>query len=169
MFTGDEVMLGISFAVARARLADLTRNDALRSASDDAYGAGITGLARVHPISLAKVVRVQVRELAETDGSAGLAVRWEATGRGGGLFPALDADIRLLPAGEQTTLLLLSGVYRPPLGSLGAALDRAALHRVAAATIRDFVGRLAAHITSQAGPAENDAGPGPLSFAPGTP
>lgn len=165
MFTGDEVALDVSFAVARARLVHLSRNDLLRSASQDAYGAGIAGLARVGALGLTKVVRVQVRQLADTDGSCGLAIRWEATGPGGGLFPTLDADIRLLPAGEQTTSLLLSGVYRPPLGSLGATLDRAALHRVADATIRNFLDRLAADITGQA---EADTGPSPVPFAPGT-
>jgi hypothetical protein len=168
MFTGDEVVLDVSFGVAWARLAQLTGGDLLQSAADDAYGAGMTGLARVGALGLTKVVRVQVAELARTDGSAGFAIRWEATGPGGGLFPALDADLRLLPAGEQTTLLSLSGAYRPPLGSLGAALDRAALHRVAAATIRNFLGRLATHITGEAGAAETYADPFPLPFAPET-
>jgi hypothetical protein len=168
MFTGDEVVLDVSFGVARARLARLARSDLLRGASDDAYGAGITGLARVGALGLTKVVRVQVSELAETDGSVGLAIRWEATGPGGGLFPALDADLRLLPASDHSTLLVLSGVYRPPLGSLGAALDHAALHGVAAATIRNFLDCLATHITGQAGAAETDSGPFPLPFAPET-
>jgi hypothetical protein len=164
MFVGDEVVLDVSFAVARARLADLTGNDLLRSASEDAYGAGITGLARVGALGLCKVVRVHVRRLAATDGHAGLAIRWEATGPGGGLFPALDADIRLVPAADQTTLLVLAGVYRPPLGALGIALDRAALHRVAAATIRNFIGRLAVGITSPAGAPAADTGAVPPPF-----
>jgi hypothetical protein len=157
MFVGDEVVLDVSLAVAQARLANLAQNDLLRSASEDAYGAGITGLARVGPMGLGKVVRVHVRPLAETGGHAGLAIRWEATGSGGGLFPALDADITLVRAG-QTTLLVLAGVYRPPLGPLGTALDRAALHRVAAATIRNFLGRLAADIAGPAGTPEAGAG-----------
>jgi hypothetical protein len=152
MFVGDEVVLDVSFAAARARLADLTGNDLLSSASEDAYGAGITGLARVGALGLCKVVRVHVRQLVGTGGHAGLAIRWEATGPGGGLFPALDADITLVRTG-QSTLLVLAGVYRPPLGPFGIALDRAALHRVAAATIRDFLGRLAIGITSSAGQA----------------
>jgi hypothetical protein len=159
MFVGDEVVLDVSFAVARARLADLTRNDLLRSASEDAYGAGITGLARVGALGLHKVVRVYVRQLAETGGHAGLVIRWEATGPGCGLFPALDADIRLVPAADQTTLLVLAGVYRPPAGLLGVALDRAALHRVAAATVRNFLGRLAAGV---AGAPEADTRAVPL-------
>jgi hypothetical protein len=165
MFVGDEVVLDVSFAVARARLADLTGSNLLRSASEDAYGAGITGLARVGPLGLGKVVRVHVRQLAETGGHAGLAIRWEATGPAGGLFPALDADITLVRVG-QTTLLVLAGVYRPPLGPLGTALDRAALHGVAAATVRNFLGRLAASITSPGAAPQSGAGAVPL---PGTP
>ena len=46
---------------------------------------------------------------------AGLALRWEATGAGGRLFPVLDADLTLAPDGEGT-VLPLAGSYRPPLG-----------------------------------------------------
>jgi hypothetical protein len=169
MFVGDEVVLDVSFAVAQARLADITGSDLLRSASEDAYGSGVTGLAQVGALGLYKVVRVQVRQLAATGGHAGFAIRWEATGPGGGLFPALDADIRLVPGADQTTLLVLAGVYRPPLGPLGVALDRAALHRVAAATIRNFLGRLAASVTGPAGAPEAGAGAAPLPCTPGMP
>ena len=168
MFVGDEVVLDVSFAVARARLADLMGKELLRSASEDAYGAGITGLARVGPLGLGKVVQVHVRPLAETGGHAGLAIRWEATGPGGGLFPALDADITLVRTG-QTTLLVLAGVYRPPLGPLGVALDRAALHGVAAATVRNFLGRLAASITSPGGTPQSGTSAVPLPCTPEMP
>jgi len=164
MFVGDEVLLPVSFAVARARLADLTRDGLLRSASEGAYGAGIADTTRVGALGLSKVVRVYLRQLTESGGQARLAIRWEASGPAGGLFPALDADIILVPAEDQGTLLGLTGVYRPPLGQLGAALDRAALHRVAAATVRNFLDRLAASISSPAGAAE--AGTGALRVSP---
>ncbi len=151
MFVGDEVRLDVSFAVARDRLARLSESGALLGTSEDAYGPG---LARVGIAGVSKLVRVQVRELTWTDRSAGLALRWEATGTGGGLFPVLDADIKLAPAGKQGTVLTMAGAYRPPLGPLGEALDRAVLHRVAAATVRSFVARVAAQITGQPGPAQ---------------
>jgi hypothetical protein len=153
MFVGDEVLLGVSLDVAQARLAGLMGTDLLRSASEDAYGAGITGLARVGARGVYKLVRVHVRRLAESGGQSGFAIRWEACGPGGGLFPPLDADITLVPASERTTLLVLAGVYRPPLGPLGAALDRATLHRVAAATIRNFLSRIATGISGSPGAA----------------
>lgn len=154
MFVGDEVMLDISFPSARARLEGLTRGGLLRSASDDAYGKEITGLMRVGPAGLSRLVRVQFRDLQERANTAGFALRWEVTGPGGGLFPVLDADVELIQAGPQSTWLTIAGVYRPPLGALGEALDRAILHRVATATIRGFLSHIAADITGEPEPGE---------------
>ena len=149
MFVGDEVALEVSFPVARERLMQLAGSGLLLSTSADAYDLGTASLARVGIPGLSKLVRVQARDLAVTQESVGLAIRWEATGPGGGLFPVLDADIRLVRAGERAAVLAISGVYRPPLGPLGQALDRAILHRVAAATIRDFMAQVAARIADQ--------------------
>ena len=143
MFVGDKVRLDVSFAVAREKLRRLGQSGALSRTSEDAYGPGLT---RVGAAGVSKLVRVQVRELAWTDLSAGLALRWEATGPGIGLFPVLDADLKLVPDGEGT-VLTMAGSYRPPLGSLGEALDRAILRRVAAAAIKSFVAQVAAQIT----------------------
>ena len=149
MFVGDEMQLEIGFAVARDRLRQRAEAGALLGSSEDAYDHGTIGLERVGVRGLSKLVRVQVRELAWTDRSVGLAVRWEATGPGGGLFPVLDADITMTPAGGQVTILAVTGSYRPPLGTMGAALDRAVLHRVASATIRAFLAEVAGRITGQ--------------------
>ena len=151
MFVGDEVDLEVSFAVARKRLTQLAGSGLLLGTSEDAYDHGSASLARVGVPGLSKLVRVQARELASTEESVGLAIRWEATGPGGALFPVLDADIKLVGAGERACVLTVSGVYRPPLGALGQALDRAILHRVAATTIRDFVARVADKIADQHG------------------
>jgi len=167
MFVGDEALLEVSFAVAHERLTQLTESGALITTSEASYSRETGTLARVGAIGLSKLVRVQVRELARTEQSAGIALRWEAAGPGGGLFPVLDADVRLTPVGEHVTLLSMAGSYRPPLGSLGKALDQAILHRVADATIRGFVAQLAARIGGgQSGgatekPAPNRAGSSP--------
>jgi hypothetical protein len=165
MFVGDEVLLEVSFAVARERLAQLAEGSVLIGTSQDAYGRGAVALASTGMTGLSELVRVQVREIAWTDRTAGLAIRWEATGSGGGLVPVLDADIRLAPAGEHTTVLTTAGAYRPALGSLEKTLDRANLHRAAAVTIRSFTAEVAARITGRPGAAQaavpNGAGASP--------
>jgi hypothetical protein len=95
---------------------------------------------------ISRLVEVRFGDLATKENSAHLAFRWEVTGPGARLFPGLDADITLTAAGDEGTLISLVGAYRPPLGSLGAGLDRALLHHVAGLTIRSFVGRVSAAI-----------------------
>ena len=152
MFVGDEVRLDIGFAVARERLLRLGEGGALLATSAGAYGPGLT---RVGVAGVSKLVRVQARVLSWTDVSAALALRWEAIGPGGGLFPVLDADLTLASAGAGT-MLTLAGAYRPPLGPLGQAVDRAILHRVAVATIRNFLLEVAAQLDDH--PVPNGAG-----------
>jgi len=162
VFISDEVLLDVSFAAAQARLVNLARVGSLLSASQAAYGDGITGLARVGPLGsgpgMCRLVRVHFRDLVTREGSAALALRWEAAGPCGGLFPALDADITLTPAGEQATVLELAGAYRPPLGAAGAGLDRVILHRLAAATARTFMNCVAGAIAHPGGAAERERG-----------
>ena len=152
MFVSDEIMVPVDFAVASARLANLVGSGALIAASVHSYDDGAGGLMRVGPApGISKLVRAEMRELVAHGDSALLTLRWEAVGGAtGSLFPALDADIRLFPAADEETLLRLDGVYRTPLGALGASLDSLVLHRVAAATIRAFIGRVAGLIANPA-------------------
>ena len=126
MFVSDEVLLDVSFAAAQARLANLARGGSLLSASQAAYDDGITGMGRVGPRGsapgMSRLVQVHFRDLVIREGSAMLTLRWETVGPGGGLFPALDADITLTPAGDQASLLKLAGAHRPPLRALALAL-----------------------------------------------
>jgi len=149
MFLADQVVVHADFGAARASLAQLAASGALFGSAQDAYGGTTAGIARVGLAGISKLVRVQVCELAGTPDSAGLAIRWEATGSGSAVFPVLDADLRLAPAGEQLTLLTLTGSYRPPLGRAGEAVDRAVMHRVASATVRNFLASMAVVLTRQ--------------------
>jgi len=160
MFVTEEVRLNVSAEVARIRLANLIADDSLAGASQRAYGSqrahaseddyqeqGVA-MVRIGPVpGISRLVRVRFSELADRGDGAALALRWEVAGPGGTLFPALDADLTLEPAGAEVTAMTLNGAYRPPLGSVGANLDRVALHHLATATIRAFVGLLADAIT----------------------
>lgn len=151
MFVSQERVLPVSFAVASARLAGLPGGGWFREASQTAYQGGVAYLMRVGPGGAApgksRLVRVQFTEPARRDGMTTVGLRWEAAGVTGGLFPALDADLRLTDdsrAGEESVRLTLTGSYRPPLGPLGAGLDRLVLHAVASATLSVLLDRVAA-------------------------
>jgi hypothetical protein len=143
VFVSAETVAGVGFEAARARLTGLARGGWLAGASREAYGELGRGLARVGPSpTVSRLVEVQFGTMVTHSGSAVLPLRWQAAGTGGSLFPALDADITVAPFGESRTLIALAGVYRPPLGPVGAALDRVVLRRVALATVRRFVRRV---------------------------
>jgi hypothetical protein len=154
VFIGAELRLDVGFNAAQARLANMARGGLLLRACDDAYRDLGAGLARVGPLGaapgLSRLVAVRFTDMTVHEDFAVVAIRWEATGQGGALFPALDADLKVAPAGDRATLLAVSGVYRPPLGGLGAGLDRVLLHRVAQATIRAFTHQIGAVIAQPA-------------------
>ena len=162
MFVGDEITLGAAYPDARAGLLRLTHGGWLSDASGDAYAEGLAGLVRVGPfgplLGASKLVRVLLLEPVEREGSLTLSLRWEATGVMGRLFPVLDANIILIPAGENASQLALAGAYRPPFAAAGQELDRALLHRAASATVRSLLRRMAETITAAT---PGVAGPGP--------
>ncbi len=77
-----------------------------------------------------------------------IPISWQATGPSG-LFPVLDGDLELATLGAERTQLAFSARYRPPLGLIGRMVDRALLSRVAEATIKDFVDRIAERLDAQ--------------------
>jgi hypothetical protein len=77
-------------------------------------------------------------------------IRWTATGASG-LFPSLDADLEIAPLGPHRTQLAMSARYVPPLGAVGRAIDRAVLFRIAEATLKDFLDRVAASVLDDHG------------------
>lgn len=150
MFVRDEIVVALPLGVAVARLANLRSSGIFSAASGTAWDTGVAQISVGPSPLISRLVAVRFGELAARADSAHLAFRWEVSGPGASLFPALDADITLTAAGPERTLLKLDGAYRPPLGSLGAGLDRALLHHVAAVTIRAFLSRISAVITDPA-------------------
>ncbi len=100
-----------------------------------------------------RIKRTVLIELGQPVRSASKTVfplRWVASGRGG-LFPALDADLEVAPLGSDRTQLAMSARYVPPFGTLGHVIDRAVLSRVAEATLKDFLDRVADTIMGSGG------------------
>jgi hypothetical protein len=152
MFIGDHVLLNVGFAAARTRLGKLAGGGLLRGACEHAYGETITGLADIAGAAGAsQLAGVRPGDITETRGKAQLPVHWELTAREGTLFPVLDADLTLTPAGDQTTVFALTGVFRPPPGLVDAGLDREIVCWFAAAAIRVFLARLASALAHPSG------------------
>src|SRR5260370_39533637 len=91
------------------------------------------------------------------------------------LFPEVDAELVLTPAGPEATCIELRGAYRAPLGGIGSAVDRIVLHRAATATGRsplravpDPIAGPAAQPTAVASKGNGIAPLPPGNLAPGT-
>ena len=88
-----------------------------------------------------KQVQIELGAPLRTPSKTALPMSWRATGPEG-LFPQLDADIEVASLGADRTQLSISARYRAPIGAVGRLLDRALLHRVAEATVKDFLDRV---------------------------
>src|SRR5215204_7219527 len=97
---------------------------------------------------LGRRVAVEIGQPVRFPSMTSLPLTWEPVGLEG-VLPRLDADIELGSLGEDRTQLAISARYRPPLGAVGRTVDRVLLHRVAEATLKDFLDRLAQAILSQ--------------------
>ena len=152
---GGHVPLSTSFDAAWARLSTLATDGLLLWAAEAAYGEAITGLAEVAgpAAGLTRPAGIRLDHLAETDGSAHIALQWEAIAADGKLFTALNGDLMLAPAGDHKASLALAGAYRPPPGAASAQLDQAIIRRCADAAIRNFLARVACALVHPAGTA----------------
>jgi hypothetical protein len=99
-------------------------------------------------VGFGEVVRIRRKvtiELAQPVRSGAKTVfplRWTSSSATG-LFPSLDADLEVAPLRPGRTQLAMSARYVPPFGPVGRAVDRAVLSRVAEATLKDFLDRVA--------------------------
>ncbi len=164
--------MDLSFATARARLAAMTHDGSLARASERAYADGLTEVIGSGPVGeapgRASLAGVRWRELVTRDGSAVLALRWEATGPGGGVFPALDANITLTPAGEHATWLSLAGAYRPPPRDSQSAEDGdGTLRRAATSTARSLLARITSILAQPETAADGHRGSSGTALRPG--
>ena len=143
MFIGGEARAAVS-AAAAARLACPPGAGVLVRASYAAWEEVTAGIA---PAGLPGLVLVRSWGPVRRGTVSVLMLRWEAADASGQRFPVLDADITLVPDGEQATLVRLDGVYRPPPW---AGLCPVIAYLVTAATTRSLLGRIAAAITDPA-------------------
>ena len=79
-----------------------------------------------------------------------LQLEWEAA-KSPHLFPFMRAQLIIYPLTATETQLDFSGIYQPPLGVLGGALDTIVGHRIAEASVHRFVSDVAGHLRATLG------------------
>ena len=99
--------------------------------------------------TIAKTIELEIGDPVRSASQTWMPLRWEATGMPS-LFPKMEGDIVVASVGPDLTQIAFRGSYRAPLGPLGRALDRVALHRLAEASVKAFIDRLADAIDEDA-------------------
>jgi len=74
-----------------------------------------------------------------------LFLEWEAVSMPR-LFPLMKAELAIYPLTPTETQLDFLGVYEPPFGPVGKAVNAIIAHRIAEATVQRFVADVAAHL-----------------------
>lgn len=115
-----------------------------------ATGEEATLHAQVGPIDLTAGVTLAIGPMDETPLPSGrpalrIPITWEAT-KAARAFPMMRAELTVYPLTATETQLELVGSYEPPLGPLGAALDAAALHKIAEVSVTQLMRDLARYL-----------------------
>jgi hypothetical protein len=123
-------------------------------ASPSAWLPGLAADAHAHgeqllaDVGFGERVRVSRRVIVEVGtplrrhSTTLLPIRWRPAATSG-LIPELEGDLEVAALTPSSAQLSISARYSPPIGRVGAAIDRALLHRVAEATLKDFLDRVA--------------------------
>jgi hypothetical protein len=74
-----------------------------------------------------------------------LQLEWQAA-KMPSLFPLMKAELSIYPLTTSETQLDFAGVYQPPLGAVGKAMNAIAGYRIAEASVHRFVSDVAGHL-----------------------
>jgi hypothetical protein len=91
---------------------------------------------------MAKTVTLHVGRPVRSSNQTTIPLAWEATGAPG-LFPRMNADLTVSRLGPDMAQIGFSGSYEAPGGPVGHAIDEALLHRIAEASVKNFVDQIA--------------------------
>ncbi len=106
--------------------------------------------AHVGPIDVTADIAIEIGPMDETSLASGrpalrIPLAWKAA-RTPRAFPVMQAELTLYPLTSTETQLELAGTYEPPLGPIGKAIDSAVLHKLAEASVLQFVQEIARYL-----------------------
>ena len=102
-------------------------------------------------VKLGADISISVKEITHhrAEGGGGpstvIHLEWEAANRQH-LFPFMRAELSIYPLTATETQLDFSGVYEPPLGLLGSAMNAVVGHRIAESSVHRFIVAVAEHL-----------------------
>jgi hypothetical protein len=124
---------------------------ATTTAAARAHALGAAIHVKLGPIDVVAEVAIHVVSIDEVASPLGqpgtrLLFDWKSTNRPG-LFPTMKGTLLVYALTSTETQLEFSGVYDPPMGVVGDAIDALILHRVVAqASVQHFVQDVAAYL-----------------------
>lgn len=151
MSTGREVRFYDYVNHPYARVRDALEKEALsvfQSATNAAAARAQSVAAELHVdfggIGVNTDIKISLKSVEETGPDATstatthLRLEWEASNLPR-LFPVMNGELSIYPLTPTETQLDFSGVYEPPFGPMGKALNAIAGHRIAEASVQRFV------------------------------
>jgi hypothetical protein len=140
------------------RVRDALRKDALavfQSATKSAVSRAQSVAAELHvdvgAIGVKADINISVKNVEEKVGEAipapatRLRLEWEAATMPR-LFPLMTAELAIYPLTPTETQLDFSGIYEPPFGLVGKAMNAVVGHRIADVSVHRFVSDVAGYL-----------------------
>lgn len=129
--------------------------DVFQSATKAAASRAQSVAAELHMdlggIGVKASIKISVKNIEEkvADAVSGPATRlqleWEAA-TAPALFPFMKAELSVYPLTSTETQLDFLGLYEPPFGALGRAMNAVAGHRIAEASVHRFISEVAEYL-----------------------
>jgi hypothetical protein len=154
VLVSDFVQIDRPFAEVRDELAESGAGwlaDSAVAAYEEGEQLSLRVFSAIGPVRLSKRVWAELGERVVRTDRITQPLSWRAAGATG-LFPAMEAELEITPVGPAITSISFHGSYFPPLGPLGRGADRMLLHRLAEASVRGLIDRVAHRLASERGP-----------------
>ena len=140
------------------RVRDALKQDALsvfQSATKAAASRAQSVAAELHVdfgfVAVTSDIRISVKDIEEKFSDAisspvtHLLLEWEAATRPG-LFPLMKGELSVYPLTSTETQLDFWGLYEPPFGAVGKAMNAMVGHRIAEASVHRFITDVAGYL-----------------------
>lgn len=139
------------------KVSEALRKDALtvfQSATKAAASRAQSVAAELHVdfggVGVKSDITISVKRIEEaldamSNPTTKLALEWEAATKPG-LFPLMKAELAIYPLTATETQLDFWGLYEPPFGAVGKAMNAMVGHRIAEASVHRFITDVAAYL-----------------------